>query len=134
MFKFEIAIDVGSIHTLNSNCSDTLDFNCSDIQDFNCSDILDFNCRYTLYLPILYTYLESSFYQSCTRHTLRYSIGFAAMDKGIGKLINTLKSTDLWRSTVVIFSTDNGGRAKRGASNWPLKGDKGTHYEGGKWF
>ena len=56
------------------------------------------------------------------------------MDQGIGKLIDTLKSTNLWRNTVVIFSTDNGGRAKRGASNWPLKGDKGTHYEGGKWF
>ena len=82
MFKFEIAIDVGSIHTLNFNCSDTLDFNCSDIQDFNCSDILDFNCgdvpdfncsdvldfncKYTLLhlpraiiLPVLYTTTHS---------------------------------------------------------------------------
>lgn len=56
------------------------------------------------------------------------------MDQGIGKLIDTLKSTDLWKDSVVIFSTDNGAQTTRGGSNRPLKGHKGTHYEGGKWF
>ncbi|XP_067935201.1 arylsulfatase B-like [Watersipora subatra] len=55
----------------------------------------------------------------------------AAMDEGIGKLMDTLKASSLWNNTLVIFSTDNGGATNVGASNYPLRAGKGSYYEGG---
>jgi len=38
----------------------------------------------------------------------------------------------MMKKTVIVFSTDNGGQALRGgASNYPLRGNKGTYYEAG---
>jgi arylsulfatase A-like enzyme len=53
------------------------------------------------------------------------------MDDGIGKVLDTLKTTGLDRETLVIFTSDNGGQRDLGASNGSLRGTKGTMYEGG---
>jgi len=34
-------------------------------------------------------------------------------------------------TSLLVFTSDNGGRPKEGASNWPLRGSKGTIYDGG---
>ena len=41
-----------------------------------------------------------------------------------------LKDGGLWENTLVIFSSDNGGPADH-ANNWPLRGSKGSDFEGG---
>jgi arylsulfatase A-like enzyme len=55
------------------------------------------------------------------------------MDHDIGHFVDALKATNKWEQTLVIFSSDNGGRedADFGGNNYPLRGMKFTDFEGG---
>jgi len=53
------------------------------------------------------------------------------MDHGIGQVLAALKEANLADSTLVVFSSDNGGQTGVGANNGPLRAGKGTMYEGG---
>ncbi|CAD5215977.1 unnamed protein product [Bursaphelenchus xylophilus] len=55
----------------------------------------------------------------------------ASMDDAVGKMIDYLKAKGLYENTVIIFSSDNGGDTKFGASNRPYKGEKNSIWEGG---
>jgi arylsulfatase A-like enzyme len=57
-----------------------------------------------------------------------YAATIEQLDRQIGRLMKQLEEWDLARNTVVIFTSDNGGDS---ASVAPLKGGKGTLYEGG---
>jgi arylsulfatase A-like enzyme len=52
-----------------------------------------------------------------------------SMDSGIGRLLDTLRSSGLERNTLVIFTSDNGG--ERYSRNWPFSFRKGSLWEGG---
>ena len=58
-----------------------------------------------------------------------------AVDKNVGKLIKSLKDSDLYENSLIIFTSDNGGLStlKRIAptSVYPLRAGKGWLYEGG---
>ena len=54
------------------------------------------------------------------------------MDAAIGEIVSKLKSTEMDKNTLIVFTTDNGGQAFYGASNWPLRGNKATYYEAGR--
>ncbi|KAL6739775.1 hypothetical protein Aduo_013189 [Ancylostoma duodenale] len=54
-----------------------------------------------------------------------------AMDFAIGRVVDFLKSTGHYEDTVIVFTSDNGGTAQFGASNWPLRGEKDSLWEGG---
>lgn len=47
-------------------------------------------------------------------------------------MIFELERLNLLDNTIVIFTSDNGSRADRGASNYPLRGRKHTTWEGGQ--
>lgn len=51
------------------------------------------------------------------------------MDEGIGRILSTLRRLGLERKTLIIFCSDNG--ATSVGSNDPLRGSKGSLFEGG---
>ena len=59
-----------------------------------------------------------------------YGAMIAAMDAGIGKVLDKLKSAKIIDNTLIVFFSDNGGRAD-GAVNYPFRGHKGMLFEGG---
>lgn len=59
-----------------------------------------------------------------------YGAMVAAMDEGIGRVVAELKRQQLYENTLIIFFSDNGGRAEH-AVNFPYRGHKGMLFEGG---
>ena len=51
-------------------------------------------------------------------------------DNVTGHVVDLLKKKGMWDNTILVVSADNGGAACEG-SNHPLKGSKGTFFEGG---
>lgn len=61
-----------------------------------------------------------------------YGAAVAAIDWATGAILNELRRLGLDESTLILFTSDNGSRAgSEGGSNAPLRGRKGTAYEGG---
>ncbi|WP_237226015.1 sulfatase [Rubinisphaera sp. JC750] len=59
-----------------------------------------------------------------------YGAMVAAMDEGIGRVVQALKDQNLQDDTLIFFYSDNGGRATL-ARNFPYRGHKGMLFEGG---
>jgi arylsulfatase A-like enzyme len=59
----------------------------------------------------------------------KYGEMMKSMDAGIGKVLETLKAAQLENTTLVIFTSDNGG--ERYSFNWPFSFQKGNLWEGG---
>jgi len=53
------------------------------------------------------------------------------MDDGIGRILQALEDKGIADDTLVLFFSDNGGHVGTGASNDPLRGQKGQLLEGG---
>ena len=58
-----------------------------------------------------------------------YSLMIEAMDRAIGRVLDSLDRTGRGRDTIVVFTSDNGG--ERYSDTWPLIGMKGELLEGG---
>lgn len=58
-----------------------------------------------------------------------YRAMMTELDKGVGAVIETLRATGLADNTLVFFFSDNGANAN--GSNSPLRGHKGSDWEGG---
>lgn len=53
------------------------------------------------------------------------------VDWSVGQILNTLRELKLDSNTFVLFTSDNGGPVNQGAHNGPLRGSKGSTFEGG---
>ena len=53
------------------------------------------------------------------------------LDDAVGRLLDKLDELELADRTIVVFTSDNGGRGLDISDNAPLRGDKGNLYEGG---
>ncbi len=61
-----------------------------------------------------------------------YAAMVSAVDDGVGRVLQELQKHNLEENTMVVFLSDNGGpESKNGSNNGPLRGDKGSIYEGG---
>ncbi|XP_070576189.1 arylsulfatase B-like [Ptychodera flava] len=60
-----------------------------------------------------------------------YSGQVTMMDSIVGDLKRRMKKEGMWDNTLVLFHSDNGGDVLHAASNFPLRGNKGTYFEGG---
>ena len=54
-----------------------------------------------------------------------------ALDRGVGRLVEALKTSGKLDNTLIFFLSDNGGATNNQSSNYPLKGYKGNKFEGG---
>ncbi len=53
------------------------------------------------------------------------------VDWSVGKILDTVRELGLAEKTLVLFTSDNGGSLRHGAVNTPLRGGKGSTWEGG---
>ena len=60
-----------------------------------------------------------------------YAAMVYAVDRGVKKIVDALKESGEYENTLIVFFSDNGGKTKAGATNYPLKEGKGSVYEGG---
>jgi len=54
------------------------------------------------------------------------------LDWSVGRILQTVRELNLSRKTLVIFTSDNGATGGKGRSNGPLRGAKGSTWEGGQ--
>jgi arylsulfatase A-like enzyme len=62
----------------------------------------------------------------------RYGAAVECIDWSVAVVLDELRRLGLDENTLVIFTSDNGSRVKEGGSNAPLRGTKGTTWEGGQ--
>ncbi len=53
------------------------------------------------------------------------------VDWSVGQVLDCLRANQLEENTLVIFTSDNGGAPRFGSNNGPLRGGKGSTWEGG---
>ena len=75
----------------------------------------------------------TSFEKVDPAHRAIYAAMVSEVDRGVGRIMEALKKEGLSENTLVWFLSDNGGcpHPKCPSSNLPLRGYKGTMYEGG---
>ena len=60
-----------------------------------------------------------------------YAAMVSAVDEGVGRLLGELRKLELERNTLIFYLSDNGGARNNNSTNTPLRGTKGTPWEGG---
>ena len=60
----------------------------------------------------------------------KYCQNMLLTDDIIGDIINALKESDNWDNTLFIFTSDNGADVGNAGCNYPLRGTKGTLFDG----
>eukprot|EP01062_Namystynia_karyoxenos_P038920 TRINITY_DN2828_c0_g1_i1.p1 TRINITY_DN2828_c0_g1~~TRINITY_DN2828_c0_g1_i1.p1 ORF type:complete len:558 (+),score=141.16 TRINITY_DN2828_c0_g1_i1:102-1676(+) len=94
---------------------------------------------YFLYLPFQVTHapyqVPDRFRDPAVNNTVRQTFNamVRAMDEAVANLTDALEARKMLQRTLIIFTADNGGiwRLKYAGNNWPLRGQKGTAFEGG---
>ncbi|XP_064616011.1 arylsulfatase B-like [Liolophura sinensis] len=81
-----------------------------------------------LEVPEKYTQMYD-FIQDKNRRT--YAGMVTCMDEAVGNITKAFQDKFMFEDTFMIFTTDNGGQIHEGGNNWPLRGWKGSLWDGG---
>lgn len=74
----------------------------------------------------------SALYPHETYKTRRdFSGMLSAVDSSVANITAALKAAGMWDDTLLLWVSDNGTPVPDGGSNWPLRGSKGSNWEGG---
>ena len=65
------------------------------------------------------------------RKRRQYAMALSVLDSAVADIIDTLDQKGMLSNSVIIFSSDNGGCFGSGGKNGPLRGTKGSMFEGG---
>lgn len=65
------------------------------------------------------------------RKRRQYAMSLSIMDSAVSDIVNALDDAGMIDNTVILFSSDNGGCYGAGGKNGPLRGTKGSLFEGG---
>lgn len=86
-----------------------------------------------LYLAHLYVHVPIYVQERFARQSENgpYGAAVESIDWATRVILHELRSLGLEENTIVIFTSDNGSRAVDGGSNLPLRGTKGSTWEGG---
>uniref|UniRef100_A0AAY4C5D2 Sulfatase N-terminal domain-containing protein n=1 Tax=Denticeps clupeoides TaxID=299321 RepID=A0AAY4C5D2_9TELE len=60
-----------------------------------------------------------------------YAAMMSGVDEAVGRVVQELRERGFYRNSVIVYSSDNGGQPLSGGCNWPLRGGKGSYWEGG---
>jgi arylsulfatase A-like enzyme len=87
-----------------------------------------------LYLAHLYVHLPIYAQENFLRRSRNGPFGgaMACVDWAAAVLQHELRRLGIERNTLIVFTSDNGARGDYGGSNAPLRGRKGTTWEGGQ--
>ncbi|KAA0186808.1 hypothetical protein HAZT_HAZT002133 [Hyalella azteca] len=55
----------------------------------------------------------------------------SALDHAVGSVVAALEETGHFQNSIIVFSSDNGASWNKMGLNWPLRGSKGSLFEGG---
>lgn len=91
--------------------------------------------HFAVHLPIqakkpLIAKFEAKVKDGATHTNAAYAAMIESMDQTIGQIRKTLKELNIADRTIIMFTSDNGGRIPT-SSNVPLRAGKGSCYEGG---
>jgi len=74
----------------------------------------------------------TNLYKNYTWETQQqYYAMVSTVDSSVKNVTDTLKALNMWDNTIVFWATDNGAPPQVGGSNYPLRGGKGSNWEGG---
>ena len=60
-----------------------------------------------------------------------YAAMMKSLDENVGRIMTQLERSGIDENTMVVFVNDNGGAGNNASRNAPLRGTKGTYWEGG---
>ncbi|XP_036429366.1 arylsulfatase I [Colossoma macropomum] len=60
-----------------------------------------------------------------------YAAMLSGVDEAVGEMVEEMRDQGYYANSVLIYSSDNGGQPLSGGCNWPLRGGKGSYWEGG---
>ncbi len=87
--------------------------------------------HYAVHGPLMMDPQFAATYPKLNGALKKYATLISGMDKSILSLLDTLEKEGVAENTLIVFASDNGGTAPKPQPCQPLRGMKGTPYEGG---